>query len=177
MTHTHRKTTPNNPNPTPKQHLIAPLRAAMAFLLILAGTTATAQQSSRQTAVTFGGGSTNWYNEGRFGTLIKLSDDIAIFGEAILGGGTTHINPTPAVTFRLDHCCKLGFKLGPDILITQESITNDAKITYLKAATGIFFWADVTPKASVILALDTVPGIENRPKYQASAIVAIWLHQ
>jgi len=164
------------PNRPPFLRAFVAWRAFIAVGLLLCVLSGPANAQERRTAVTFGGGSTNLFNEGRFGMLVQWSDHVASFGELILGGGSTHINPTPAVLFNLDHCCKIGFKLGPDIVINADLTNTEDKITYIKAATGVFFWADFAEKATVILAIDAVPALPDRPTMQASAIIALWLH-
>lgn len=169
--------TNNDPYKHTTQRLFGLPRLSLWLTLILCVLLTSQSRATERTALTVGLASTNWNNQAAAGILIQHNDHFATFSAVDVGGGVTATQVQPAVTFKLDPCCMIGFMLGPEVAIYQEHPSIDEKLTYLNSALGAFVWLDAGPKFSIIATAEFVDSDANLSRYKLRIQLAIWLHE
>lgn len=161
----------------PHRTKLGALWLSMALLVLAHGLPTSGQTFQKRTGLTFGITSTNWQTQVSAGFLFHLSDHWASFQTFDLGGGLAASQSQAALLFELDESTRLGFLLGPEVAVYQESPTLDDKIVYVNAATGAFLWLDMPPRLSILAFAEYIETAAPTPRWKLAVRVALWLRE
>lgn len=154
--------------------LIAPLWALFALILF---TIAIVPPVTAQTGIVAGMKSTYWDRYMHVGSIIKLSERVAVYGTVEVGGGEYNIKPMSVLTFPIGKYIMCGFILGADIQIYQPHPTAEETITYLSSTTGILATLKMSKEFSLIGTLEyrQNDAVMNNTRFGIGAV--FWIPQ
>ena len=148
------------------------LRALFCFIFIMF---LSIQAVPAQTGIVAGIKSTYWDRYVHIGLINKLSERISVYTSAEAGGGEYDFSPLVLVTIPMSKSIIIGFMLGPEIQIYNETPTDGEVLTYLSAATGIAISVHITKELSLFSSFDYTKNesIERNSRFGGG--VVFWL--
>lgn len=165
---------PDTPSRHPRRRLNVAQAAAMAFLAIFLVSIPPSTHAQQRSGLTIGVRQAQFDTQMSTGLVHQFTDHVLGFGALDLGAGRTAAQLQGAITFDLDHCCKLGFLVGPEILSVQQDPDVKTRVQYLNGATGIFFLADLGSRFSGLAIAEKIATESSAPTWFMSARIAVW---